>query len=171
MQTCWLFDTLAVTVERTDFLDPAFASEPDIRERGVRVKIRPVDSHHTGSIYASDKITLQPGLCRIDLLESAPGAANRMHWHPTMTDGEPGDRSFDPAMPADPIEWLAQHLADVTALLAEVGVDGLDRHSESARQVAEHADDIVAAARSGLEWARQPWPDASHNERGMAVVT
>ena len=171
MQTCWLFDTLAVTVERTDFLDPAFASEPDIRERGVRVEIRPVDSRHTGSIYASDKITLQPGLCRIDLLESAPGAADRMHWHPTMTDGEPGDRAFDAAIPADPLGWLAQHLADVRGLLTEVGVDDLDRHSGSARQVADHVDDIVAAARTGLEWARSPWPDVSHNERGMAVVT
>ena len=171
MQTCWLFDTLAVTVERTDFLDPAFASEPDIRERGVRVEIRPLRSHHSGSIYASDEITLQPGLCRIDLLESAPGAANRMHWHPTMTDGEPGDRTFDAAIPADPLGWLSERLADVTALLAQVGVVDVAQHSESARQVAEHVDDIVTAARTGLEWARNPWPDVSHNERGMAVVT
>ena len=88
-----------------------------------------------------------------------------------MTDGEPGDRVFDAAIPADPLGWLSERLADVTALLAEVGVDDLDRHSESARQVADHVDDIVAAARTGLEWARGHWPDVSHNERGMAVVT
>jgi hypothetical protein len=160
MQTCWLFDTLAVTVEPTDFLDPAFASELDIRERGVRVEIRPVHSRHTGSIYASDEITLQPGLCRIDLLESAPGAADRMHWHATMTDGEPGDRVFDAAIRADPLDWLTQRLADVQGLLAEAGVYEVERHS----------DDIVATVRSGLEWARRPWPDVSHDERGMASV-
>jgi len=171
MQTCWLFDTLAVTVERTDFLDPAFASVPDTRERGVRVEIRPVETHHSGSIYASDQMILRPGLCRIDLLESAPGAADRMHWHPTMHSGEPGDRDFDSAMPVDPLGWLTERLADVRVLLTEVGVDELDQHNQSARQVAEHADDIVAAARSGLEWARGPWPDVSHNDRGRAVVS
>jgi hypothetical protein len=66
---------------------------------------------------------------------------------------------------------LSQRLANVIALLAEVGVDDLARHEESARQVAEHVDDIVDAARTGLEWARGPWPEVSHNERGMAVVT
>ena len=171
MQTCWVFDTLAVTVERTDFLDPAFASEPDTRERGVRVEIRPIETSHAGSIYASDPVTLQPGLCRIDLLESSPGAADRMHWHPAMSEGEPGDRSFDASMPTDPLGWLAQRLADVRVLLAEVGVDELGQHSESARHIADHADDIVAAARSGLEWARRPWPDVRHNERGMASIS
>ena len=171
MQTCWLFDTLAVTVERTDFLDPEFASEPDIRERGVRVEIHSLETTHRGSIYASDLITLKPAHCRIDLLESAPGAADRMHWHPTMSAGEPGDRVFDAAIPADPLGWLTQRLADVTGLLTASGVDDVTRHSASAQHIAEHVDDIVAAARSGLEWARGPWPEAHHDERGMAVVT
>jgi hypothetical protein len=171
MQACWLFDTLAVTVERTDFLDPEFASEPDIRERGVRVEVRPFETRHRGSIYASDQMTLQPALCRIDLLESAPRAADRMHWHPTMDAGEPGDRVFDAAIPADPLGWLAQRLANVTALLTASGVDDVTRHSGSAQDIASHVDDIVAAARSGLEWARGPWPEVLHNERGMAVVT
>jgi len=170
MQTCWLFDTLAITVERTDFLDPAVASKPDTRERGVRVEIRSVEATHVGSIYASDEITLPPALCRIDLLESAPGAADRMHWHPSMHAGEPGERAFDAAIPADPLGWLAQHLADISALLARVGVDNSQRHSDSARRIAEHADDILAAVQSGLEWARGPWPEVSHDERGMAVV-
>ena len=58
MQACWLFDTLAVTVERTDFLDPAFASEPDIRERGVRVEVRPFETTHRGSIYDRNGLPL-----------------------------------------------------------------------------------------------------------------
>lgn len=169
METAWLFGTLAVTVERIDFLDPAFAAEPDIRERGVRVELRPSASPHIGSIYASPTVTLQPAVCRIDLLESAPGAADRMHWHPTMDKGEPGDRVFDPAIPADPLGWLAGHLADVSGLLTLAGVDDVDRHTESARLVAENAAEILAAARSGLEWARSPWPEVTQDERGMAT--
>ena len=170
MQMCWLFDTLAVTVERTDFLDPEFATEPDIRERGVRVEIRPIETRHVGSIYASDPVTIRPALCRIDLLESAPGAADRMHWHPTMSDGEPGDRTFDETIPADPLGWLAGRLADITSLLAEAGADERDRHGKSASQIAAHAADIVAATDDGLQWARGSWPDVKHNERGMAIA-
>ena len=48
-----------------------------------------------GSVYASDVVTLDQALCRCDFLESGPGKADRMHWHPEMADGEPGDRSFE----------------------------------------------------------------------------
>ncbi|MEO8105725.1 MAG: hypothetical protein ABI720_00250 [Actinomycetes bacterium] len=169
METAWLFDTLSVTVTRIDFLDPAFASAPDTRERGVRVEIRPVDSSHVGTIYASPTVTMHPAVCRIDLLESSPGAADRMHWHPTMPAGEPGDRVFDPAIPADPLGWLADRLADVRGLLTLAGVGDVSRHTESAKLVAENEADIVAAAGSGLQWARGPWPDVCHDKRGMAI--
>ena len=53
METAWIFGTLTVTVARIDFLDPAFASEPDTRERGVRIEIRPSASTHVDNIYAS----------------------------------------------------------------------------------------------------------------------
>lgn len=170
MQTAWLFGTLGVTVERVDFLDPAFASEPDTRERGVRIEIRPSESVRVGSIYASPTETLQPAVCRIDLLESAPGAADRMHWHPSMNAGEPDDRVFDPAIPADPLGWLAERLGDVPGLLALAGVEDVDRHAEAAQHVRENAVEIVATARAGLEWARRPWPEVTHDERGMAVA-
>jgi len=42
MEQAWVFSTLAVTVTTVDFLDPAVAGEPDARERGVRVEVRPV---------------------------------------------------------------------------------------------------------------------------------
>jgi hypothetical protein len=171
METAWLFDTLAVTVARIDFLDPVLASEPDTRERGVRVEIRPSATTHVGSIYVSPTVTLPPAVCRIDLLESAPGAADRMHWHPVMNAGEPGDRVFDAAIPADPLGWLAEHLADVRGLLNSAGVEDGERHTQSARRVAAHADEIVAAARSGLEWARRPWPEVRQDERGMAATS
>lgn len=169
MEAAWIFDTLTVTVARIDFLDPALASEPNTRERGVRVEIRPSSSSDLRSIYASPAVFLEPAVCRIDLLESAPGAADRMHWHPTMDAGEPGDRVFDPAIPADPLGWLAARLADVPGLLAHAGVEDIDRHAESASLLAQKADEIVAAARSGLDRARGPWPDVTHDERGMAT--
>jgi hypothetical protein len=154
METAWIFDTLTVTVARIDFLDPAFASEPDTRERGVRIEIRPSASTRVGDIYTSPTVSLEPAVCRIDLLESAPGAA---------------DRIFDPAIPADPLGWLAERLADVPGLLTQAGVEDVNAHTESALQVAENAGEIVAAAQSGLAWARGPWPDVRHDERGMAT--
>src|SRR5262245_15299151 len=112
MEYVWMFERLAVTVARIDFLDPAVAAEPAARERGVRIEVRPVTDVAEGSIYSSPSRTLQSAVCRIDLLESAPGAADRMHWHPQMRDGEPGDRTFDPDMPADPVGWLVRFLRD-----------------------------------------------------------
>jgi hypothetical protein len=169
MEQAWLFDTLTVTLARIDFLDPALADQSDVRERGVRLEVRPSTPEHRGSVYASPAVALQPAVCRIDLLESAPGAADRMHWHPTMDAGEPGDRTFDAAIPADPLGWLSERLADVTGLLEQAGVPDAARHARSAHQIGEQRDEIVAAAASALEWARRPWPDAQHDERGMAV--
>jgi len=169
METAWLFDTLSVTLARIDFFDPELVPAPDTRERGVRLEIRPTESEHIGTIYASSAISLQPGVCRIDLLESAPGAVDRMHWHPTMDAGEPGDRIFDEAMPADPLGWASERLNDVTALLQRAGVDDVARHTRSVRAIADHRDEIVEAARRGLEWAREPWPEVQHDARGMAL--
>lgn len=165
----WIFDTVAVTVERVDFLDPALADQPDTRERGVRLELRPVRREASGSVYSSPTLALEPAVCRIDLLESAPGKADRMHWHPVMINGEPDDRVFDEAMPADPIGWLSARLQQVDALLERAGVPNPTRHTGASAAIAAHPDEIIEAARSGLEWARQPWPTVARNARGMAV--
>src|SRR3954452_20529154 len=110
MEQVWVFDRLAVSVRRVDFLDPALVGEPDVRERGVRVEVKPVHTEVRGSVYGSDVTTLDRAFCRLDFLESAPGRADRMHWHPDMDDGEPGERTFDTAMPADPTGWLRSFL-------------------------------------------------------------
>ena len=150
MEKVWVVGNLAVTVARIDFLDPAMAGEADARERGVRVEVRPAGVVRRGSIYASPAVTLEPADYRIDLLESRPGAADRMHWHPTMADGEPGERVFDPALSADPLAWVTERL----------GGDG---------GVAAHVEEIVEEVARGLDWARQPWPSVEHDERGLAV--
>ena len=171
MERAWLFETMCVTVFEVDFLDPALRFEPDARERGVRVELRPTSSAPTGgTVYASDPITLQPAICRIDLLESRPGAADRMHWHPVMRAGEPGDRTFDAALSADPLGWLTERLGNVTILLSGAGAEPAARHEIDAAAVAKMADEIVAAVSIGLENCRAPWPDVAHDERGMALA-
>jgi hypothetical protein len=149
----WVFGQLAIWVARIDFLDPAVADEPDPRERGVRVEVRPALSDAVGTIYASPTTALQPAICRIDLLESAPGAADRMHWHPEMHDGEPGDRMFDAGLAADPVGWLTTYLRDLGDPEIEASVP-----------------EIVAAVEEGLAWARRtPWPDVERDQRGIPV--
>jgi hypothetical protein len=167
MEQAWIFDRLAVTLERVDFADPALAGQDDVRERGVRLELRFVDSEHTGSIYASDAQHLRPAVCRIDLLESAAHAVDRMHWHPVMESGEPGERTFDVAMVDDPLAWLEDRLSRVDVLLADSGVayDDLGADVEAIRAI---APEIVEAAALGLAWARvDPWPEVVRDHRGL----
>jgi hypothetical protein len=168
MERVWVFDRLAISVLRVDFIDPAVAHEPDARERGVRIEVRPVTTNAAGSAYASWTRTIEPGVCRIDLLESAPGAADRMHWHPDMTDGEPGERTFDTAMPPDPVGWVTTFLRDeLRDHLARQGVTGV---ADDLAAIGAAAEEIGVTVDVGLVWAREPWPDVEHDERGMAIV-
>ena len=171
MERAWVFDKLAVTMRRVDFVDPEYADQPDVRERGVRVEVKPARTHADGSIYVSDVTTLDGALCRLDFLESAPGKADRMHWHPEMADGEPGDRTFDRDMPADPEAWLTRFLhSGVRDYLRERDHD-VTTYAEDLDQIAAHTGEIVRQLGEGLAWARQPWPDVEHDERGMAKVS
>lgn len=169
MEQVWVFDRLAVTVARVDFLDPALAGQADARERGVRIEVKPAASTFEGSVYASSTDVLRPAVCRIDLLESAPHAADRMHWHPTMPEGEPGDRTFDAAISTDPLGWVSAQLGDLRALLERAGAEHLDSLAEDEHAVREAVPEIAGCVAAGLEWARQePWPAVTHDERGMA---
>jgi hypothetical protein len=171
MERLWMFDHLAVTVAWIDFLDPEIATEPDARERGVRIEVRRVDLSPGGSIYASPGRTLRPALARVDFLESSPGAADRMHWHPSMQDGEPGDRTFDAQMPPDPVGWLRGFLDALEAFLVGAGVADVAALAEDLAGVRAAADEIGAAVDAGLAWARtSPWPDVVHDTRGLATA-
>jgi hypothetical protein len=169
VERIWTFSSSAVSVCGIDFLDPARAHQPDVRERGVRVEVRPLRADQTGSVYASPTLSLDPALVRVDLLESAPYAADRMHWHPRMSGGEPGDRTFDPELSRDPDRWLANFLTDLDAILRSAHptevVDGLaaDLHT-----IADARDEIVRTALALLANAREPWPDVTHDERGLS---
>jgi hypothetical protein len=166
MERVWMFDHLAVTVARIDFLDPAVADEPDGRERGVRIEVRPTGWSTHGSIYASDTVALDPAICRIDFLESAPGAADRMHWHPTMHDGEPGERTFEPAMPPDPVGWLTTFLDDLGGFLDGSEAPRATEMAADLDAVRATSGEIGAAVADGLAWAREPWPAVVHDARG-----
>jgi hypothetical protein len=171
MERVWVFDRLAVTVLWIDFIDPALAGEPDVRERGVRIEVRQLDSSAGESIYASPGWTLRPALCRIDFLESRPGAADRMHWHPEMTGGEPGDRTFDVEMPADPVGWLTAWLGDLESFLVRAAVPDVPALVGDLDAIRATADEIGRAVSDGLARARTPWPDVVHDARGQALVT
>jgi hypothetical protein len=169
VEQVWVFERLAVSVARIDFLDPAVSGEIDARERGVRVEVRPALSVVDGSIYASSTTTVHAAICRIDLLESAPGAGDRMHWHPHMHDAEPGDRIFDPELSVDPVRWLTRFLDDrLPGFLTDQDLD-LEPLRRDLVGIRASAEDIGRTVADGLTQARTPWPPARHDERGMAT--
>lgn len=171
METAWIGDRLALVAADIDFLDPALLGSPDARERGVRLELRPVGRQDAGSVYSSPQTQLAPAVVRIDLLESAPGRADRMHWHPVMHAGEPGERVFDPAIGADPVGWLRGRLAEVGELLRRAEVADADGYAADADRLAALADEVVARVEAGLARVRQPWPEVRHDERGLAPVS
>lgn len=111
------------------------------------------------TIYSSPRITLEPAIIRIDLLESAPHEADRMHFHPGMVDGEPGDRTFDKAMGEDPATWLRSYLENLHEWVGDAEGDSISAQS----------DDIVKVSADLLSQARQPWPEVTHDDRGLVV--
>jgi hypothetical protein len=93
---------------------------------------------------------------RADLLESVaagPGSADRMHFHPLMTDSEPGRRVFDAAIPADPIGWLTDQLRGLDELL--VGkIEHIEEFAADADALRSEASHISGAASTMLERVR-----------------
>lgn len=169
MERVWLLDRLALTLRETDFADPAQAG-PGVRERGVRLEVRPVAVTAEGSPYSSPALALAPPVCRVDLLESAPGATDRVHWHPAMSHGEPGERVFDAALSADPEGWLLARLRDLPSLLAGASAQDRERLLTEADAVAGLAEEVATRVAASLTALRAPWPEVEHDERGMAPV-
>jgi hypothetical protein len=162
---------LSVSVEDIDFMDPG---HPEYgRERGVRLELR-ISAQDTlpGSIYASRGLSIDRAVCRFDLLESGPGAQDRMHWHPRMTDGDPCERVFETDLRADPLAFLGERLRDAVGLLERAGVEDPKRFAGDAATLARMADAIVADAAAGLERLRgDGWPEVSgRDDRGMAIA-
>ena len=159
MERIWAFETSAISAVLVDFLDPALAGQPDIRERGVRLEIRPMAGGSIATIYSSPALSLKPAIIRIDMLEPAPHKADRMHFHPGMVDGEPEERTFDEKMGDNPIDWMRSYLEQLHDWVGQT--DGCS--------IAQAAEAITRETAELLEKARQPWPEVAHDERGLVV--
>jgi hypothetical protein len=151
------FDKVAVTVEDIYFLDPVQKADNEGPERGVRVELRLLERFpHQGSVYAAQPFGMGTVIWRADLLESVaagPGSADRMHFHPLMTDSEPGSRVFDAAIPADPIGWLTDQLRGLDELL--VGkVEQIEDFTSDGDALRAEASHIAAAVSKTLERVR-----------------
>lgn len=160
---------LCVSVEEIDFVNPNRLQEG--RERGVRVELRVAEPDTLpGSIYASRALAVSRGLCRFDLLESAPHAQDRMHWHPEMPNGEGRKRLFDDELSANPIGWLGDRLRDGVGTLRLSLLPNPEEYADDAEVLAEMVDAITADAAAGLARTREPWPPVeARDERGMAI--
>jgi hypothetical protein len=163
---------LCVSVEDVDFHNPK--RQQDGRECGVRLELRVIEEDaRPGSIYVSRAFSIGRAVCRFDLLESAPNAQDRMHWHPQMNDGEPCRRVFDEDLAKDPLGWLGARLRDGMGLLEIAGVEAPERFADDVRELARIADAVVADTAATLNRFRtEPWPLVEHrDDRGMPLAS
>jgi hypothetical protein len=66
------------------------------------------------------------------------------------------------------VRWLTRFLRDeLPGYLRRRDVTGVDDDLDAIR---EATDEIGTAVADGLAWAREPWPDVEHDERGMATA-
>ena len=121
------FDRIGVAVGDLFFVDPDPTPGQEGAERGVRLEVRFLERGELpGSIYSAQPITVGLPIWRADLLESVegpPASFDRTHHHPQFREWEPGKRSFDEAMSADPVAWVGKQLCDVRGLCVGAGID------------------------------------------------
>jgi hypothetical protein len=143
------FQRVGVVVSDLYFVDPDPNPGQDGAERGVRLEVRLFERPEPdGSIYAAQPIVVDRPIWRADLLESVaspPGSFDRTHHHPRFRGWEPGGRSFDTDLSAEPITWVGEQLADLDGLIkgAELDPDLVD--PDDARQLREAVPEILDA--------------------------
>ena len=117
-------------------------------EHGARVELRELPAQaHRGSESAAQVITLDRPLWRADLfdrLRDEAGSFGVAHYHPWFDGNEPCDRTWDPALTADPWRWLGDQFASLGAASGQ-GPWPVD--PEDARELPGLADQVVALAR------------------------
>jgi hypothetical protein len=116
-------------------------------EHGARVELRELPAQaHRGSESAAQVITLDRPLWRADLfdrLRDKAGSFGVAHYHPWFHGNEPCDRTWDPALTADPWQWLGDQFASLGA--AGQGPWPLD--PADASELPGLADQVVTLAR------------------------
>jgi hypothetical protein len=91
--------------------------EDSSMEHGARIELRERPPQpHRGSESAAQVIALDRPLWRADLfdrLTDEPGTFGAAHYHPRFDGNEPCSRAWDPALTADPWQWLGDQFASV----------------------------------------------------------
>jgi hypothetical protein len=155
----WGFDQVGVVAADMYFIDPDPSPGQEGAEHGVRLEVRLLGRPEiTGSIYAAQPIVIDQLVWRADLFESVDGPVgshDRTHHHPNARGWEPGKRSFDPAMTADPIGWVTKKLRDLSELLSSAGLDPESVSPDDARQLAGAAEEIAHKVETLLAGVRR----------------
>jgi hypothetical protein len=149
------FERLGVVVSDLYFVDPNPREGQEGAERGVRLELRLLEHGELrGSIYSARPIEIGQPVWRVDLLELAsgpPGSLNRAHHHPSFNGWDPGRRTFDPELTADPVAWVGKELSDLPALLERAGVSDKATFAADAKSLQDHSPEILTVLRQLLE--------------------
>lgn len=161
MLYAFAFETVGVVASDLYFLNPDPEPGQEGAEQGVRVEVRLFQRGSLpGSIYSARPIVADRPIWRADLFESVakPGTLDRAHHHPRFSGWEPGGRTFDTGMSADPLGFVARRLSDLEALLVEAGVERDDVTPADAAELRAAVPEMVAAVERLLDRARAAGP-------------
>jgi len=116
-------------------------------EHGARIELRERPPQpHRGSESAAQLVALDRPLWRADLfdrLAGEPGTFGAAHYHPRFDGNEPCERTWDPALTANPWRWLGDQIA---SLGAGTGHDPWPVDPQDAAEWPGLADQVVALA-------------------------
>ncbi len=155
MLYAFCFESVGVVAGDLYFRDPRPTPGQEGAERGVRLEVRLVERPPLpGSIYSAQPISIAEPIWRADLLESVEGAFgsfDRAHHHPRFRGWEPGRRTWDEALSADPVAWVGKQLEDLDALVERSDVDAAVVAPDDARRLREAVPEILDAVRRLLD--------------------
>lgn len=157
MLCAFAFDRVGVVAGDLYFVDPDPEPGQEGAEQGVRLEVRLFERGELrGSVYSAQPIAVGRPIWRADLLESVahPGTLDRAHHHPRFRDWEPGGRTFDQGMTADPVRWVGRRLSDLDGLLTEAGVESHHVGPTDVGDVRAAVPEILAAVERLLDRVR-----------------
>jgi hypothetical protein len=141
------FERVGVVMGDLYFIDPDPLPGQEGAERGVRLEVRLLEPGELkGSIYSARPIVVDQPVWRADLLEAVtavPGSLDRAHHHPGFQGWEPGVRHFVDGLPAQPLEWVADQLSDLDALLEQAGMTAVDVGAGDAEALRQAVPEII----------------------------
>ena len=155
MLYAFAFDRVGIVLSELYFVDPNPKPGMEGAERGARLEVRVFERPEPeGSVYAARPIRVGRPVWRADLLESVasePGSFDRTHHHPRFRGWEPGGRTFEEDLSADPILWVGERLGDIDAILAGADVGDLEVSKDERAEIAAAIPEIQGALRRLLD--------------------